>query len=80
MADQTMNHKQTSPFYISALDLCPSVVVLAYFEDEIRHAELWSATTLKVVIAVAAASLALPLGRIAYRTMKVALFNFKWRQ
>ncbi|TLX16702.1 hypothetical protein [Rhizobium sp. MHM7A] len=72
MTDQT---KQPARFSFTALDLCPVVLVLFIFENEIQNAEFWSATTLKIVTTMVAASLAFALGRLTFKTVKNLLIN-----
>jgi hypothetical protein len=64
-------------FSFSALDLCPVVLVLAYFEDEIQNAGFWSTTTLKIGLMMVASSLGFAIARMAYKTINIILINRK---
>ncbi len=68
---------QPTRFSFSALDLCPVVLVLGFFEDEIQSAEFWSTTTLKIVLLMIASSLAFAAGRMAYKSIRLILTNRK---
>jgi hypothetical protein len=71
------NQNKPSRFTYSALDLIPVVGTLAYFEDDLIAAELWSGTTLKVIVIMVAATVAFAIGRLCFRAIKSIVVNRK---